>query len=561
MLNKYLPNFYPVIALFFCSLPYLIQGYPLSDDSVLGLIRVKEFQLALTHNQLPPYWADNLYGGYGSPIFIFYAPLYMFVATLFYLLTGSIISGSILAILLFTVIGAAGMYLLVKEILGDNSPINQCAARISVYVFILNPYLIGDKIIRVANSEYTALCLAPLSLYGLVKIKQDPLKGSLILAAGLALSILAHNLTALTIMAMLITLSFIIHSNSVNQRSWLFILGGITMGLLLSAFFWLPALYYKSLTHTEQLTQGHYDFHNHFKPLSQFFNNSNFFSMGLLNLWIIIKSASLLWTERLNSKQSEAIKLAKACLIFALLFIFLQTKLSLPFWKNIPYLSLFQFPWRMMGPLTIVISILAGVLFPIYFIKNNYRSFKKLELSILFFCIISILPLLSTNLTVSGAFINNLTSAFETETIKTIMLSSTEVDEYLPKSVRINIKHYTNEYTPLILNPTPDTSVSIIEEYGTEITLETNTSKPTDIELKRWFFPDWKCIINGEIHPVYISKNGLLSIKIPPGHNKIFLKLNPPLLRQMLVWISLTAFIVWITLAAKPLFVQYTNPD
>lgn len=92
MLNKYLPYFYLIIAFFFCSLPYLVHGYPQADDSALGLFRVKEFQLALAHNQLPPYWADNLYGGYGSPIFIFYAPLYMFVATIFYLLTGSIIS-------------------------------------------------------------------------------------------------------------------------------------------------------------------------------------------------------------------------------------------------------------------------------------------------------------------------------------------------------------------------------------------------------------------------------------------------------------------------------------
>ena len=95
MLNKYLPFLYLAIALYFCSLPYLTQGYPLSDDSVYGLIRVKEYQLALANHQLPPYWAENLYGGYGSPIFLFYAPLYMLVGTLFYLLTGSIISTSL----------------------------------------------------------------------------------------------------------------------------------------------------------------------------------------------------------------------------------------------------------------------------------------------------------------------------------------------------------------------------------------------------------------------------------------------------------------------------------
>lgn len=310
MLNKYLPYLYAIIALFFCSLPYIIQGYPLDDDSIHGLIRVKEYQLALANYQLPPYWAENLYGGYGSPIFLFYAPLYMLVATFFYLLTGSIISGSIWAITFITVVGALAVYLLVQEMLGEKTPVNQCAARIASYFFILNPYLIGDKFIRIANSEYTALCLAPICLYGLVKIKRDPLKGSLLLAAGLALGILAHNLTSLTIMAMLITLSPILYWNNARKHIWLFILGGIILGLLLSLFFWLPALYYKSFTHTEQLTQGRYDFHTQFKALSKFFTNSDYFSMGLLNLWIIINKR-LPTMDRTSRAEKSAPKTGK----------------------------------------------------------------------------------------------------------------------------------------------------------------------------------------------------------------------------------------------------------
>lgn len=552
MFTKYTPYSYPVIAILFSTLPYLIQGYPQGDDSVLGLIRVKEFQLALANHQFPPYWADNLYGGYGSPIFLFYAPLYMFVASIFYLLTGSIIGASISAITLFTVIGAAGIYLLVREILGEKSPVNQCAARIAVYFFILNPYLISDKIIRIANSEYTALCLAPLSIYGLFKIKREPLNGSLVLATGLALGVLAHNLTALTIMGMLLTLSLIFYRNNLKPRLWLFILGGILLGLLLSAFFWLPAVTYKSLTHTEQLTQGKVDFHNQFKPLIKFFFNSDYFSMGLLNLWVMIISAMILWTEK---KQVKAVNLtlAKVSLIFALIFIFLQTKLSLPLWENIPLLPLFQFPWRMMGPLAINISMMAGLLFPVYYQKRNYKSFKKMELIILLLCVLNILPLLTADLPRSESLIENLTSRLENNTIKTLVVTSTEVDEYLPKSAKIKLEHYAIENTPLIRSASPEASFAIIKETGTEIILESRASQPTPIELKRWFFPDWKSTINGLDHSVGMSENGLVSVQIPPGHNKIILKLHPPFLRRVLVWISLAAFIVWIAFIIKVL--------
>ncbi|MFZ2168111.1 MAG: 6-pyruvoyl-tetrahydropterin synthase-related protein [Methylococcaceae bacterium] len=513
----------------------------------------------MANYQLPPYWAENLYGGYGSPIFLFYAPLYMLVATIFYLVTGSIIGGSILAISFFTVVGALGVYLLVQEMLGEKTYVNQCAARIGSYFFILNPYLIGDKLIRIANSEYTALCLAPISLYGLVRIKQEPLKGSLILAAGLALGILAHNLTSLIIAAMLITLASILYWGNERKQIWLFILGGIILGLLLSAFFWLPALYYKSLTHTEQLTQGRYDFHAQFKALSKFFTNSDYFSMGLLNLWIIIQSAAILWTQR-NEEKTAKITLAKTFLIFALLFIFLQTKLSLPLWENISYLALFQFPWRMMGPLALVISILAGLLLPLYYKNNNYKSLNKLELSLLILCIINILPLLVVNLPLSESMIKDLTSKFETKNIKTMILTSTEVDEYLPKSARIKLKHYANEFSPLILGETAEYGTTIIKESGTEIILETNSSNPVQLELKRWFFPDWKCSINGREQPVNISNNGLISIKIPAGQNRISLKLYPPLLRRIFTWISLSSLIVWILLAIKAYYVSRTHP-
>lgn len=204
-----------------------------------------------------------------------------------------------------------------------------------------------------------------------------------------------------------------------------------------------------------------------------------------------------------------------------------------------------------MGPLALVISILAGLLFPIYYKNNNYKSFKKLELTLLCLGIINIIPLLVVDLPLSESLIQDLTSKFETNNIKTMILTSTEVDEYLPKSARIKLKHYANEYSPLILGETAGSGTTIIKESGTEIILETNISKPIQLELKRWFFPGWKCTINGKVQPVNMSKNGLVAIQVPSGHNRASLKLHPPLLRQIFTWISFTALIIWIILVIK----------
>jgi hypothetical protein len=557
-MRKFLPFLLPIVAVFICSLPYLVQGYPLDDDSIHNIIRVKEYQLALANSQIPPYWAENLYGGYGSPIFLFYAPLYLFAATIFYLLTGSLITGSISAISFFTITGSVGIYRLVLEMLGEKTPINQAAGRIAGYFFILNPYLIGDKLIRSANSEYTALCLAPIALYGLISIKRAPLKGCLILAAGLALVILAHNLTALTMMAILIISALILYLNNTSKPLWLFILGGISLGLLISSFFWLPALYYKSLTHTEQLTQRGGNFHNQFKPLSTFFTNTDYFSMGLLNLWVIVTSFFLLWVAR-NKEKSTVIKPATAYLILAMLFIFLQTKSSLLLWENIPYMRLFQFPWRMMGPLALIIAILVGLLFPVYYKNKKYKSFNKLELIILILCVINTLPSLVTKLPVSETLIEELISRFNQNNLKSLIVTSTVDDEYLPKTAKVNLNHYEYEYSPLILNYATNFSATIIMETGTEIALETDSSQPIQLELKRWFFPGWKSAVNGFDQQVSISKNGLIAIPVSPGHNQISIILRPPFLRRLFIWVSFSALILWIILAITLFYREKTN--
>jgi 4-amino-4-deoxy-L-arabinose transferase-like glycosyltransferase len=549
---KYLPLIYTIFALIVSLIPYLAQGYPLSDDSIHGLIRVKEYQLALANRQFPPYWAENLYGGFGSPIFLFYAPLYMFVAAIFYALTGSIIAGSMGTMCFFTVVSALGIYLLVKETLGEKSSVNDCAARVAVYFFVLNPYLIGDKFIRIANSEFAALCLAPISLYGLIKIKKEPLKGSLLLAAGLALVILAHNLTSLTIMAMLLGVVPILYWDRPWKKTWPFILGGVILGLLLSAFFWAPALYYKDLVHVEQLLAGGTDFHHHFKSVQTFFTSSSNISMGLLNLLVIIYAIMILWLTW-NQEKSAILKLILCNLLFAFLLIFLQSETSLPLWEKIKYLSFFQFPWRMMGPLALIISVLAGLLLPIYCKKRHITSYVKLEFIILLLCIINTLPLLTAKLSVSESLNSRLTSIISGNDIKKIIFTTTEADEYLPKTAIMKLKHYGQENRSLLLDQGLYSTINVEKETGTEINFNIKTPAPLLIEIKRWSFPGWQCEINHSACLTNISSNGLIQVQTIAGDNNIHLTLNPPFIRKILTRISFAALLILAVLMSVQL--------
>src|SRR5438874_13525435 len=105
----------PLVASFF---PFLVVGFPDGHDSSYGLVRVAEFKSSLVNGQLPPYWGNNLYGGYGSPIFLFYAPLYLFVSAICSVLAWSIADVTILAVIIFSLVAVFVSKLMLQEALG-----------------------------------------------------------------------------------------------------------------------------------------------------------------------------------------------------------------------------------------------------------------------------------------------------------------------------------------------------------------------------------------------------------------------------------------------------------
>ena len=72
----------PWLALAIAVSPLFVHGFPRGHDWSFELVRIAEYQAALASGQLPPHWGENLYAGYGSPVFLFYAPLFSAGASL-----------------------------------------------------------------------------------------------------------------------------------------------------------------------------------------------------------------------------------------------------------------------------------------------------------------------------------------------------------------------------------------------------------------------------------------------------------------------------------------------
>ena len=276
--------------------PLFRDGFPLGHDWILELVRVAEYQAALAAGQLPPAWSENLYAGYGSPVFLFYAPLFCAAASPLAWLLDSVAAGAALLLVLLTAASvwtARGFFERACTGTEGASPssarLAAAAARVGVYVYVLHPYLLGDKLLRNASAEFAALCLAPLALEGVLLADTRPRRAFVQVSLGLSLVILSHNLTALVVVSLVLGAGLVVHSPRRRRATWGLLAAAIAFALVLTAFFWLPAVSLTSLVRSQDLLAGKFDFHSQFPGFFEVFGYDRFFATGLVTpaVWLV----------------------------------------------------------------------------------------------------------------------------------------------------------------------------------------------------------------------------------------------------------------------------------
>lgn len=596
MINK-IDSVVIILLLLITSIPIIGLYYPLGHDWIFELVRVAEFKAALQDNQCPPYWAPDLYGGMGSPIFLYYAPLYAFISTLLFSITSNIEISSALAVIFISGAGIYFMYLFLKELLRYHNIFEGSAVRIGLYLFSLSPYLIADKFIRNANAEYTALCFAPLVLYGVIRIARQPLYGTLVVAAGVALTVLAHNLTALVVVA--IALVSLIALYASKQKNYLFHgIGGLVLGLGLSAFFWIPALVYKSHIRISELTTGKFDYHMQFKGLLDYFSYDHFYSIGVMVPLILLITAFTIVYSIKSSVRRDIVSTLIFIFFITILFISLMTRASMVLWDNVPFLNLFQFPWRMMGPLAIAAAT-AGTLTAAYVFTNySTNKHRTIELIVLLACLANAFPNYTQVKTLPYTASAILPEILSPTGVRTLQLPATVADEYLPKTANVDfytskvsngvgIKQFMLEgflsahmdgiYATTNSKSVPDGNLSLDTKNYTDSVLQTSTypkieaqkvkgtalsfaiedEEPGVIHFKRWYFPGWSVYINNEKKEAYADNLGLLSVKYPAGKSLVKVDMSAPKFRQVGLNISQLFLMLWVVIFMKYIIERY----
>lgn len=360
-------------------------------------------------------WSPDFSWGYGYPFFLIYGPLTSFLGTLLVRFLGLGYTAAVEALFAGAIIASGlAMYGYVRSWLGRN------AALLAAVAYVFLPYRLLEVYVRASLAEYVALMWLPLILWSVraafqstrsldsspstigntqLTIDDSPstVHHSFILSlAATALAyaglMLTSNLVALIFTPLLALYCLVLLLNRIDEeqplrglsKESLFPLianilrvsaapvSGLLLGLLISAFFWLPALAEGSLVNQEQWYGGYYRPELHFVYPHQLFEPGWGFGIsqpgpddvqqGALSFQLGAAPLALavLALAGLRAIPSGRRRELALLLIWLALAVFLMLPVSAWAWQHVGFVSFAQFPWRWLMLAALPLSILAG---------------------------------------------------------------------------------------------------------------------------------------------------------------------------------------------------------
>jgi hypothetical protein len=547
--------------------PLLTGHLPWRADGLLHVFRLVELERAARHGILFPRWLPDLGYGFGFPLFNYYAPLSYYPLLVLRALGLPVVTALQAGYALALLALCLGVFLWTRLIYG---PI---AALAAAFAAAYAPYFLYDALHRGVLAELWGLAFLALALAAMHHhVARRERRSLFLLVMAYTALILTHNILALAGSALLAAygLYLLVQSRETGSENqsvrWTERVArhpftALALGLGLAAFFWLPALLERDLVQIEQL-YGPADFfygNNFLSPAALVavprptdpaqVNPPLAFGLGIPQLVL----AMLAWLpshrERFTARQ-RAQRAALTGMIVVLLLMALPA--SQPLWDHLPLLYFVQFPWRFLGPASLLLAVLAGAG------ASRLPGGPWLQL------LTSLLVLAGFGLPwlFPGDYAPALSLApddvirFEAETG---WLGTTSAGEYLPRQVQTPPAPETllplyERSAPDYLIPRldsaslPDTVALLETSYElTSATLKTEASAPFEARFFWYYFPGWQLTANGNELPVYAAgEHGLLAAHIPAGEQILTLQFGDTPVRRWSSYLSGASLVVLV---------------
>jgi hypothetical protein len=513
-------------------------GFFPSHDGEWMVIRLSDFHRSFVSGQIPVRWAARLNYGFGYPVFNFLYPFSLYLGEGLYFFSGSFVNAIKLVFILSFLFSGVLMYLWIREVWGE------WPGLISALVYVYAPYRFLDVYVRGSLGEATAFIFPPLIFWSAGRLVKKWSFSSLFIG-GLAFAglVTSHNT-----MAMLFTFVFV----GLIGCQWLLFrrnkalwrqLAIFLLGLVLSCFFWLPALYDKKDVLLDQVTVS--NFFLHFPTLFQLLvprwgygpslplsdQDTLSFQVGGFNLAIFIISAVIfglkLWqTSKKKNFLEKNFQTFYFLLVFAASFFFML-EVSAWIWRFIPIDNLIQFPWRLLSLTTFSSAVLAGALISVLascLIKGRSRPWFM-------FGLIFLLILLNYQYAKPEYFVDRGEGYYATNEGTT-----TVANEYLPIWVKEPPTARAEEKVELIGG---EAKISNLVFNSKKIAFEVRAETKTEVQINTVYFPGWQATIDGQEGFLdYENEKGVMRLTLDPGRHQVAVEFKETPIRLLADFIS-----------------------
>lgn len=333
--------------------------------------RVAEFVFDLKNMQIPPRVAPHMSYEMGYPVFNYYAPFSYWVTSIIHL-AGFDIPDSIKLSFIFALLTAlCGMYLFLKQFF------KEVASVFGAALYVTSPYVAMEIFARGNLGEIWFLALFPLSLYLLSRNDRAPSYWTFVATAVVTSFVLtAHNVLSLLFLPFVIL--FILTTKNVKQN-----IMALIGALLLSAYFLVPAVLESGFISANKIALLT-NYKDHFLCWWQIWTTP-FWGYGASNpgcdkdgisfmlgkVQVLLGVIGLTWFIFHNYKHIEKRTLDKKLFTYVLIALLLiistlmTVYLSEPVWRLIPFIQVFQFPWRFL-----IFSLFGLAFFAAYFFSS-----------------------------------------------------------------------------------------------------------------------------------------------------------------------------------------------
>jgi hypothetical protein len=516
----------------------------LQADTVAYFNWVRQVADSFASGVLLPRWMPDAHGAYGSPAFVFYAPLLFYVTAAVKLVTGDPLSAMALAKVLGLFLSGLFTYAFVKDLWGFR------AAVVASLVYILLPYRIFDLYFLGTHASKFALVWFPLILFFCNRaVHEEKLgRGTAGLAVSYALLCLTHLLPAYMFTPVLVGFGLVIGRERLSVAAARVALGCV-LGLALAAFYLIPVMIERPWVHFDILTKleiFHYSKNFLFSLFAPRSPPNPMFYGGLARIILVSTVfAASFYTAAAVLKKQPVTHVEAFFVACAAVPLFLMSSLSSFVWAHVPGMKMLQFPTRWSAVLVFALACLAGAgTHRLKFSQVNSRRGALL--------LVPVLAALLLCLRYDAKIIANACKLTESELGGGFRWF--EVNEYVPATVSLDWlseNAYKNIATPASSSDAGAT-VAVNRWDPARRVLTISASRATTLRIRTFYYPGWRGYIDANESPLIVEgASGAILMRVPDGDHRVILTFGNTPDRRIGILLSVLAILVVVMLAGR----------